>query len=87
MSLKEISDTIKAYTENEEQRIKERAKFDYTQVLLMSYAIHSPGNFPSLEETYPIFKNKTDSSEDWKLIKAQMSAAAEYNNAKWGEKS
>lgn len=75
MSLKEISDTIMAQSENERQRLIEKARFDYAAAKLMTYAVHAPSEMPCIEEIYPITAKKRDTSQDWKIIKAQVSAA------------
>ncbi len=85
MSLKEVSDTIKAKTECDIQRVRERARFDYTLAKLISYAVHDPKDFPDIEKAYPVMEKQRDTSQDWKLIKAQMSEAAKFNNERQGD--
>lgn len=85
MSLKEVSDTIKAKSECDIQRIEERARFDYTLAKLISYAVHAPKDFPDIETAYPVTEKRRDTSQDWRLIKAQMSAAAKFNNERQGD--
>ena len=85
MSLKEIADVMKAHSEHEEERIREKARFDYVLAKLISYSCNSPNDFPDIEKVYPILKAPREKSQDWKLIKAQMNEVARYNNRKRGE--
>ncbi len=85
LSLQEVSDIIIALSERKKQERKEAAIRAYNLASLMTFAIHSPGEFPEFDEFYNDSSSEPGNSTGWLAIREYMREAAKYNNRKWGE--
>ena len=77
MSLSEISATITVYGKRQKERLKEKCALDYTLAKLISFSVNAPDEFPGRAEIYPIFDNDESGVEDWRAVKAYMTAVSQ----------
>lgn len=96
MTYGEIIDTIKAYTKDKQNKIKERAIMDYKLADLIATnvarLIDKDANIPTLVEAYEFLfpkekelHDKIKAENEMKIWKQRMLDYAETHNRKWGE--
>lgn len=56
MTFDEIMVQVEANKKRHENKLKEKAMFDYSQQRLAIFAFNSPKDFPKFEEAYPFLK-------------------------------
>lgn len=84
MTLREIADTVTAYTAEVKRKRRERQRGDYALAQLFNLALLAPKQFPEFDEFYP--DEEADHSADWKKVRDHMRSAAAYNTRKRGER-
>lgn len=85
MSYAEIMEFIDGRAQKEKEELQTRAAMDHALACLLSIAFNNPKKMPkTVEKAYPgLFKQHVQSEQDWRIIKANMSAIAQAHNARW----
>lgn len=63
MTFDEIMVQVEANKKRHENKLKEKAMFDYSQQRLAIYAFNDPKNFPKYEEAYPFLNQLKEEVE------------------------
>lgn len=86
MTLSEVVDTIKAYSENKLEQMKFNALLSYNNAYLASVGVSnaiSGGDFPKIHTVYPgLFEEPKLIQQDSEIMKARITAYAEAWKAK-----
>jgi len=98
LSIKEIQDEIKAYSENQEAQSKEAIALAYRQARWFAWAVNDPKKMPTLQQEFPdLYPDKRDDEpkkiaskrgkkiEQWEIDKARMAIFASAHNAQFSK--
>lgn len=84
MTLGEIGRVIESHNRREQQRMKERAAWDYRLAELIGSSVSRlfGGKYPPIQDAYPGLFEAADRRQDWRVAKERLLAYATQHNKK-----
>lgn len=84
MTLGEVTRAMESHSRREQQRVRERAAWDYRMAELIGTSVSRlfGGKYPPIQDAYPGLLEDADRRQDWRIAKERLLAYAAQHNRK-----